>query len=81
MLDVHHRHALYCDYRANERCWVKRDTGTPVGSVDWLRQVECPSDIADANVGWITAVVCQKYGSGYGLEVKARWMSAIGGNK
>ena len=52
----------------------------PVGSVDWLRQVECPSDIADANVGWITAVVGQKYGSGYGLEVKARWMSAIAGN-
>ena len=53
----------------------------PVGSVDWLRQVECPVDIADAYVGWITAVVCQKYGSGYGLEVKARWMSAIAGNK
>jgi len=27
--------------------------------------------------GWATAGVGQKYGSGYGLEVKARWMVSI----
>ena len=41
---------------------------------DRLRRVECPSDIADAIGGWATAGVGQKYGSGYGLEVKAKWM-------
>ena len=44
---------------------------------DRLRRVECPSDIADAIGGWATAGVGQKYGSGYGLEVKARWMERI----
>ena len=44
---------------------------------DRLRRVECPSDIADAIGGWATADVGQKYGSGYGLEVKARWMERI----
>ena len=44
---------------------------------DRLRRVECPSDIADAIGGWATAGVGQKYGSGYGLEVKARWMDRI----
>ena len=44
---------------------------------DRLRRVECPSDIADAIGGWATAGVGQKYGSGYGLEVKARWMKRI----
>ena len=47
---------------------------------DRLRLVECPSDIADAIGGWATAGVGQKYGSGYGLEVKARWMRAIVSN-
>ena len=44
---------------------------------DRLRRVECPSDIADAIGGWATVGVGQKYGSGYGLEVKARWMERI----
>ena len=44
---------------------------------DRLRRVECPSDIADAIGGWATAGADQKYGSGYGLEVKARWMEKI----
>ena len=44
---------------------------------DRLRRVECPSDIADDIGGWATAGVGQKYGSGYGLEVKARWMERI----
>ena len=44
---------------------------------DRLRRVECPSDIADAIGGWATAGVGQKYGSGYGLEVKTRWMERI----
>jgi integrase len=47
---------------------------------DRLCRVECPSDIADAIGGWATAGVGQKYGSGYGLEVKARWMRAIVSN-
>mgnify|MGYP001327985623 CR=1 FL=1 len=44
---------------------------------DRLRRVECPPDIADAIGGWATAGVGQKYGSGYGLEVKAKWMARI----
>ena len=44
---------------------------------DRLRRVECPSDIADAIGGWATAGVGQKYGSGYGLEVKTKWMERI----
>ena len=44
---------------------------------DRLRRVECPSDIADAIGGWATAGVGQKYGSGYSLEAKARWMERI----
>ena len=44
---------------------------------DRLRRFECPLDIADAIGGWATAGVPQKYGSGCGLEVKARWMERI----
>ena len=41
------------------------------------RRVECTSDIADAIGGWATAGIGQRYGSGYGLEVNARWMERI----
>ena len=44
---------------------------------DRLRRVECSSDIADAIGGWATAGVGQKYGSGYGLEIKTKWMERI----
>ena len=39
-------------------------------------------DAIEAKVegGWATAGLGQKYGSGYGLEVKARWMSVIVSN-
>ena len=44
---------------------------------DRLRAVECPSDIIDAIGGWKTFGVGQGYGSGYGLEVKYKWMKTI----
>ena len=44
---------------------------------DRLRRVECPSDIADAIGGWATVGVGQKYGSGYGLEIKTKWIARI----
>ena len=36
---------------------------------------------SEADGGWATAGVGQKYGSGYGLEVKARWIRAIVSNQ
>ena len=44
---------------------------------DRLRAVECPSDIIDAIGGWKTFGVGQGYGSGYGLDVKYKWMNMI----
>ena len=44
---------------------------------DRLRSVECPSDIIDAIGGWKTFGVGQGYGSGYGLDVKYKWMNII----
>ena len=44
---------------------------------DRLRAVECPSDIIDAIGGWKTFGVGQGYGSGYGLEIKYKWMNMI----
>ena len=44
---------------------------------DRLRAVECPSDIIDAIGGWKTFGVGQGYGSGYGLDVKYKWMNII----
>tara|TARA_A100000164_G_scaffold84740_1_gene72487 strand:- start:93 stop:680 length:588 start_codon:yes stop_codon:yes gene_type:complete len=44
---------------------------------DRLRSVECPSDIIDAVGGWKTFRVGQGYGSGYGLDVKYKWMNII----
>ena len=44
---------------------------------DRLRDVQCPEDIRFAIGGWATTAVGNKYGRGYGLEVKAEWMSRI----
>ena len=41
---------------------------------DRLRSVECPSDIVDALGGWTTPNVGQKYGIGYELKVKQKWL-------
>ena len=44
---------------------------------DRLRAVECPSDIVDAIGGWTTEGIGQRYGTGYDLNVKAKWMGMI----
>jgi len=44
---------------------------------DRLRAVECPADIIDAIGGWTTRGIGHKYGTGYDLGVKHRWMSRI----
>ena len=44
---------------------------------DRLRSVECPSDIVDALVGWTTKNVGQKYGIGYDLKVKQKWLKRV----
>ncbi|MEQ1934923.1 MAG: tyrosine-type recombinase/integrase, partial [Fimbriimonadaceae bacterium] len=44
---------------------------------DRLRAVECPSDVADQLGGWATSGDGQGYGSGYSLDVLAKWMIAI----
>lgn len=44
---------------------------------DRLRNVGCPSDVADQIGGWKTAGVGQTYGHGYALEVMKRWMNEI----
>ena len=64
--------------------WLK--PRTPKGCVvhsfrhslrDRLRLVECPSDIVDAIGGWTTSGIGQKYGVGYDLNVKYKWMKKI----
>jgi integrase len=44
---------------------------------DRLRAVECPSDIVDAIGGWTTEGIGQRYGKGYDLNVKTKWMEQI----
>ena len=44
---------------------------------DRLRQCEAPADIVDALGGWTTQGVGHSYGTGYTLEVKAKWMQKI----
>ena len=44
---------------------------------DRLRAVECPSDIVDAIGGWTTEGKGQRYGKGYDLSVKAKWMETF----
>jgi len=42
---------------------------------DRLRAVECPADVVDQIGGWQTEGVGHSYGSGYPLEVIAKWMA------
>jgi len=42
-----------------------------------LRAIECPADIIDAIGGWTTEGIGHKYGTGYDLGVKHRWMNRI----
>jgi integrase len=44
---------------------------------DRLRAVECPSDIVDAIGGWTTEGIGQRYGKGYNLNIKAKWMEKL----
>lgn len=44
---------------------------------DRLRDVQCPEDVRFAIGGWATTAVGNKYGRGYGLEVKSVWLSRI----
>lgn len=44
---------------------------------DRLRAVECPADIVDQIGGWQTEGVGQSYGTGYPLEVLAKWMANV----
>ncbi len=44
---------------------------------DRLRALECPSDIVDQLGGWTTSGEGQGYGSGYPMQVKAKWMDLI----
>ena len=47
------------------------------GFRDRLRAVECPSDIIDVIGGWKTFGIGQGYGSGYGLDIKYKWMRMV----
>jgi integrase len=44
---------------------------------DRLREVQCPSDMIDALGGWSTAGVGEKYGNGFQIEQRSRWMKAM----
>ena len=44
---------------------------------DRLRAIECPSDIVDALGGWTAEGVGQRYGKGYEISIKAKWMEKI----
>jgi integrase len=44
---------------------------------DRLRSVECPSDVVDAIGGWATSGIGQRYGTGYSLTIKNKWMKRI----
>ena len=41
---------------------------------DRLRQIECPTEIADQLGGWASHSVGQGYGEGYSLEVLQSWL-------
>jgi hypothetical protein len=44
---------------------------------DRLRAVECPYNVVDAIGGRTTKGTGQRYGKGYDLKVKAKWMGMI----
>nr|WP_229633433.1 tyrosine-type recombinase/integrase [Duganella qianjiadongensis] len=45
--------------------------------VDRLREAQCPEDVRFAIGGWASQEVGTRYGYGYGLKVKADWLSKI----
>ena len=49
----------------------------PFKKVPWLKAHQTSLNAINS---WTTASVVQKYGSGYGLDVKARWIRAIVSN-
>lgn len=44
---------------------------------DRLRSIECPADIVDQIGGWQTDGVGHGYGTGYPIEVLAKWMKKV----
>ena len=44
---------------------------------DRLRAVQCPAEVTDALGGWSTAGVGSKYGNGFELSQKIRWMKFL----
>ncbi|MGC6411815.1 MAG: DUF6538 domain-containing protein [Candidatus Puniceispirillaceae bacterium] len=44
---------------------------------DRLRSIQCPSDMIDQMGGWATAGVGERYGEGYCMKVKKKWLVAI----
>ena len=44
---------------------------------DRLRAVECPAEFIKNIMEWTTVGVGQAYGTGYSLELQAKWMGRI----
>ncbi len=44
---------------------------------DRLRTVECPSDVIDEICGWQTGAFVNKYGEGFDLAMKYKWLKLI----
>jgi hypothetical protein len=44
---------------------------------DRLREVECPTDIADAIGGWSSSGIGEQYGSGHTLSTKVKYLLCI----
>ena len=42
---------------------------------DRLRAVECPADLIDFIGGWSRQTIGERYGVGYTIETKAKWLS------
>ena len=41
---------------------------------DRLKAVECPTDIIDAIGGWSKSTVGERYGTGYSIKIKSKWL-------
>jgi hypothetical protein len=41
---------------------------------DRLRSVECPSDLIDHIGGWSRQTIGDRYGLGYSLDAKHKWL-------
>ena len=44
---------------------------------DRLRAVECPTDIIDAIGGWSKSTVGERYGTGYSIKIKSKWLENV----